>query len=327
MSLESAALNRKKRFDSIVNLGYWIIMRDIETKLLRSFLSVASEQSVSTAAEFMDCSQGTMSLRIRSLEQQVGMKLFDRRGRRVELTGPGRDLLPAVREFVDMHDRLQQRIGTGITSASVRLGVAESLAKPMLSRLLTLIPHFHADLELCIRCQLSRPLQKKILARALDLAVVMALEQSPRKKPLARPNLRWVAAPGFTFDDRSPLPLAAFSNGCNLRDAGIRALNAAGIAYRLSVCSPNWQVVAGAVDSGLAVTLLADGTIPPHWEHVGSKLGLPRPGRVSIRIVERLGSQPEAVAAVKKAIDCVIGEMYRPASDPQTVNSVSPPLM
>ena len=94
-----------------------MVMRDIETKLLRSFLFVATEQSFSAAAELLNCSQGTMSLRIKSLEKKVGKPLFRRGRHKVELTGAGRNLLPAVRDFIEMHDRLKNRIFPGFPQA------------------------------------------------------------------------------------------------------------------------------------------------------------------------------------------------------------------
>ena len=81
---------------------------------------------MSSATEFMDCSLGAVSPRIRPLERQAEEGRFDRMRRRVELTRPGRNLPPAVREPVDMHDRLQRQIGTGNASGSARPGVAES---------------------------------------------------------------------------------------------------------------------------------------------------------------------------------------------------------
>ncbi len=309
-----------------MDLYYSIQMRDIETKLLRSFLSVATQQSFSAAAEFMDCSQGTMSLRIRSLERQTGVLLFNRKGQKVELTGAGRDLLPAVQDFVDMHDRLKDRINSGLVSGTVRLGVAECLGVPLLARLLRTDPHLRGDLELSVRCQLSRQLQQKVQARSLDLAVVINHEQHSKATQLARPQMHWVAAPGFISDRTSPLPLASFPAGCSLRDVGIEALDQAGIAYRFAVCSPSGQVVQGAVESGAAVTILPDGIIPPDWKIVGPALGLPNLGFICIELVERLGRQSEAVAAVKRAIGSVFNTMYRPVEN-QHLLDVSVPMM
>lgn len=69
---------------------------NIDTRLVRAFLTVAAECSFSVAAELQGCSQGTMSLRIRTLEDQLGIRLFDRTHSKIRLTTAGQDLLPSA---------------------------------------------------------------------------------------------------------------------------------------------------------------------------------------------------------------------------------------
>ena len=51
---------------------------DLDIKQLRAFISVATEQSFTGAAKALNCTQGTISSRIRALENQLGVRLFDR---------------------------------------------------------------------------------------------------------------------------------------------------------------------------------------------------------------------------------------------------------
>ena len=81
-------------------------MRDVETRLLRSFIVVAAKQSVSQGAKRLGWSQGTMSLRISKLEEDLGLQLFKRGRYNFKLTPAGRDLLPDAQALLDMHDRL-----------------------------------------------------------------------------------------------------------------------------------------------------------------------------------------------------------------------------
>ena len=84
-------------------------MRDVDTRLLRSFIVVAAEQSVSQGAKGLGCLQGTMSLRISKLEKDLGLQLLKRERYNFRLTPAGRDLLPDAQTLVDMHDRLFDR--------------------------------------------------------------------------------------------------------------------------------------------------------------------------------------------------------------------------
>jgi DNA-binding transcriptional LysR family regulator len=65
---------------------------DVDTRLLRYFLAVAEDGSVTRAAERVYVSQPALTKQIRQLETQLGVRLFDRSRSGMALTGPGREL-------------------------------------------------------------------------------------------------------------------------------------------------------------------------------------------------------------------------------------------
>ena len=65
----------------------------MELRHLRYFVSVAEQGSVSKAAQQVHVSQPALSRQIRDLEAELGVQLFDRVGRGIELTAEGHDLL------------------------------------------------------------------------------------------------------------------------------------------------------------------------------------------------------------------------------------------
>jgi LysR family transcriptional regulator, glycine cleavage system transcriptional activator len=68
---------------------------------LRAFEVAARLGSFSAAADALHVTHGAISRQVRSLEEWLGMPLFERRGRRVLLTQPGRDYLLAVQSSFD----------------------------------------------------------------------------------------------------------------------------------------------------------------------------------------------------------------------------------
>ena len=81
----------------------------MELRHLRYFVSVADAASVSKAAVGIHISQPALSRQIRDLEAELGLRLFDRVGRRIQLTPEGRDLLEQSRAVFAQVDAIVKR--------------------------------------------------------------------------------------------------------------------------------------------------------------------------------------------------------------------------
>jgi LysR family transcriptional regulator, cyn operon transcriptional activator len=112
----------------------------MELRHLRYFVTVADAGGVSRAAARLNISQPALSRQIRDLETELGVSLFDRRGRRLVLTGEGEDLLTRGRQLLTDADSFRERAGAlrGGDTGIIRVGVApltlESLLPPFLIR-------------------------------------------------------------------------------------------------------------------------------------------------------------------------------------------------
>jgi DNA-binding transcriptional LysR family regulator len=82
----------------------------LDLQLLRAFLAVAEEGSVSAAAEQLGYSQPGLSHRIQTLERELGAVLFRRRGNGMTLTREGQLLLPYARMTMAMMRDVNQAI-------------------------------------------------------------------------------------------------------------------------------------------------------------------------------------------------------------------------
>jgi len=79
---------------------------DLDWSLVRAFLAVAEEGSLSAAARRLGASQPTLGRQIRAIETQLGARLFDRRPRGFALTETGAALVPAAREMDEAARRI-----------------------------------------------------------------------------------------------------------------------------------------------------------------------------------------------------------------------------
>jgi DNA-binding transcriptional LysR family regulator len=110
----------------------------MELRQLRYFVAVAEAASVSGAAPRVHLSQPALSRQIHDLEAQLGLRLFERVGRRIRLTAEGQDLLERSRDLLAHADAVGERaraLSAG-TSGILRVGTTPTALPAVLARFL-----------------------------------------------------------------------------------------------------------------------------------------------------------------------------------------------
>jgi DNA-binding transcriptional LysR family regulator len=82
----------------------------MDLRRLRTFVTIAEQGTVSSAALRLHISQPSLSRQIGELQQELGLKLFDRVGRRLVLTAEGEQLLVDCRRLLDYADAISERV-------------------------------------------------------------------------------------------------------------------------------------------------------------------------------------------------------------------------
>ena len=100
----------------------------MELKNLRTFQAVVDQGSYQRAAERLGYTQSTITVQIQQLEEELGVPLFERVGRRMVLTEAGERALPQARELLEAADRLLEcgRMGR-VPAGTLRVDMAETL--------------------------------------------------------------------------------------------------------------------------------------------------------------------------------------------------------
>ncbi|MEU5301158.1 LysR family transcriptional regulator [Streptomyces noursei] len=119
---------------------------DPSVQQLRSLLTLAEELHFGRAAARLYLTQPALSLQIRTLERRLGVRLFTRTSRRVEVTPVGRALLPLVRNIVGATDELRDaalsslaeggglRLRVGLTDCATALGATRRVIAGLTTR-------------------------------------------------------------------------------------------------------------------------------------------------------------------------------------------------
>lgn len=82
----------------------------MEIRVLRYFLAVVREESFTKAAELLHITQPTLSRQIAQMEEEMGVRLFDRRTRKVVLTNDGFLLCRRAEEILELVDKTEREL-------------------------------------------------------------------------------------------------------------------------------------------------------------------------------------------------------------------------
>jgi len=106
----------------------------MDLRNLNTFIQVAETGSFSGAGERLGYSQPAISVQIKQLEQELGIKLFDRIGHAVRLTEKGREVLVSAQQICHMCERMQFAVGHQTEMrGTIRLAMADSLSTTLVS--------------------------------------------------------------------------------------------------------------------------------------------------------------------------------------------------
>lgn len=143
------------------------------------FWTVARAGTIASASKELHLSQPTISTQIKTLEDALGHKLFQRQGRRLVLTDVGRTAFRYADDIFRLGRELQEALARGPTGQQVRfaVGVADVIPKLVAERLLE--PAFVAVPELQLECH-EGPLPQLLARLALhELDVVLSDAPAP----------------------------------------------------------------------------------------------------------------------------------------------------
>ncbi len=148
-------------------------MRGASLRQLKAFATVARHKSFIRAAEELHLTPPAISLQVSQLEREVGLPLFERRGRTVSLTMPGeyllvyaRRILGTLKEAEDAMARLQ-----GAQTGRITIGMV-STAKYFMPRLLARFREEHRGVELRMAIGNRETLVEQLRNAEVDLAVM-----------------------------------------------------------------------------------------------------------------------------------------------------------
>ncbi|MDT4935054.1 MAG: hypothetical protein QOK11_2946 [Pseudonocardiales bacterium] len=249
----------------------------MELRHLEHFLAVAEEHSFTRAAARIHLVQSALSVSVRSLERELGARLFDRTTHRVELTDAGEALVAEARRTLAAADAARDAVA-GVHSGmrgTIRLGIMHSLALIDLAALLTRYHRERPQVRLLPSAAAggSAELTRDVAEGRLDVAFAALPTGYPSTlsvRTLASEEMMLACPPDHPFAKRRRIDLAEldgerfvdFPAGWGTRLSADRLFLDAGLRREIAVEVADVPNVTELVRAGFGFAFLAPSTVP-----------------------------------------------------------------
>jgi DNA-binding transcriptional LysR family regulator len=244
----------------------------MDTRQLAAFCAVVERKSFSQAADRLGVTQPAVSLQIRSLEERLGQRLFDRSGRRVEPTEAGLRLYRGAQKLLALEQQLLEDVAgdeDGELRGELAIGAATGPGATVVPVLLCEFQRKNPEVRVELTISDTQSVIEAVARRELELGVVGATprHRSVAYEPFFKDEVVLVCPPDHPFagktisiDDLRGEQLVLMQEGAGVRQVIEEELRKAGKRLRdldVKLELGLQESVKSAVEGGYGVTFIS----------------------------------------------------------------------
>jgi DNA-binding transcriptional LysR family regulator len=240
----------------------------MELYQLKTFVAIAQEGNLTRAAERVFTSAPAVSAQLKSLEDELGVKLFERTSRGMTLTAAGHALLEEAERTLASATRIRSAAEQirGATQGAVRFGTVADPVALRLGDVLVKLAERHPQLTLQLRQGLSYQTLDWVVHGELDCAYVITDREQiddleirrlgPVDLVVALPVPLAEANPELTLKELASLPWVGTPRSCSLRNHVDALFAAAGSEFREGPIADGESPLRAMIASGMGAGVL-----------------------------------------------------------------------
>ena len=248
---------------------------------LRIFVAVAEREHVTQAARSLNLAQSAVSHAIAALEARHGTRLFDRVGRRIELTEAGRVFLAEARGVLARAEAAELTLSEfgSLKRGTLAVEASQTIASYWLPRHLVEFRRSHPQIDIRMTIGNTAQVAAAVESGAAELGFVEGAVESEQfaSSPVARDQLIVVVGPEHEWSQRRELTAQDLLAGdWVLREPGsgtrsvfedaLERFGADPRRLRVALELPSNEAVRAAVEAGLGATALSASVAAPSLE-------------------------------------------------------------
>lgn len=237
-------------------------MAQLENFRLKVFRAVAEQLNFHKAAEQLFLTQPAVTLQIKALESDLGVRLFDRASGRVSLTRQGSILLEYANKLAAMVSEAEQKLSCkdSKVSGELSLGVSTTIAQYVLARLLRAFIADYPNIDLTLHSGNTRQIVQLLLDGKVSVGLIEgpARDRGVRSEPFMEDELVPITAVDAPMDNLSRTEflqskLLMREQGSGSRQVVETALKKAGLrlkAFKKVMTLDSTEAIKSAVEVG-----------------------------------------------------------------------------
>jgi LysR family transcriptional regulator, transcriptional activator of the cysJI operon len=243
----------------------------IENFRVRVFRTVAHHLNFSRAAEELFITQPAVTQQVKALEDEIGLRLFDRSGGRITLTAGGKVLLPFADKMKEVCDQAFSAVAesSGQQAGELAIGASQTIGQYLLPNFVAGFVKAYPRIRVIVRSGNTEAMLDALLAHEVQLALIEGPDQ--RKdlniEPFLQDHMVLVVPPSHEWADQEvevdalkqqPLLMREFGSGS--RRVVERAIVAAGLQkkdLKIQMELDSTEGLLSAVEAGLGVTFVS----------------------------------------------------------------------
>ncbi|MEZ5824389.1 MAG: LysR family transcriptional regulator [Geminicoccaceae bacterium] len=284
-------------------------MRNIDTTLLRSFVTVAETGGMTAAARQLNLTQAAVSQQIKRLEEQLQCRLFERDRKDFAITAAGERLMGKAQRMLALNDDIWTTMVRPEFEGEVHLGVPHDIVTHLMPPVLRRFDRAWPRVQITFDCSATQTLLGRLEAGELDLTLTTEHHPPRDGVMLMREPLVWVGAAGGKAHLRDPLPVSLGDHHCAFRPVVSEAIASLGRDWR-SVCDHgSMQAMEATLSADLAISAMLRCAVARNLELIPPSAGLPPLPNFHINMYIRKGAVSAAATELARHIrDTLSGE-------------------
>lgn len=232
-----------------------------------------SNFNTTKAADVLHMTQPAVSLAIKELEQYYGIHLFDRIGRRLQITDAGRHFLQYAIHISDLFEDMETTMRDWSTKGILRVGASITIGSQFLPNYIKAFSTHCPNIDVRAVIEQADRLEKKLLANELDCALTEGIPHDPNIVSeiymqddlcvISAANHGWQQGQIITLEEFKKQRFLLREHGSGTREVFDRTIGQAGISI-----TPIWEAMSttalvNGVINGLGIAVLPKRMILP----------------------------------------------------------------